>query len=419
MCSFHPNVETRFDPPLLAMIGMDHAHVDVGVRERFQPTTDAIASLYALAARERLGEVVLVATCNRIELYACCPKPVPVLEALIVAWLGPEAGTEFLGESRIRTHRAAVHHLMRVSSGLDSQVIGDIHILGQIKRCFQAAERAGSVGPMLQRVFSRVFRAGKRVRSETKLMAGRASFGARAAAAAQRWASDLTDRPCVVVGCGKTGANTVRALVARRASRIFVTNRTAERAEALAAELPGVVAFPYAALAGHVAAADIIITATGAPRPVVHVGNVQAAERERLFIDLSLPRNIEPGIAVLPRVTLLDLDAPGFRITEERRDEEAAIASATEVVDAETAVLVEWLETAPVREALRPLERALDEICRKEIGFAAGHEIADRTAHRIVAKFMARPMVALRDTEQGSDAARAMAEVVGQLFRRL
>lgn len=397
---------------------MDHAHVDVDVRERFQPTPDAVAAFHALVARDRTIEAVLVATCNRIELYAAGVTDSVVLEALVAAWLGPNAAAEFLAVSRVRMHREAVHHLMRVSSGLDSQIIGDIHILGQIKRCFQAADRAGSVGPTLQRVFSRVFRAGKRVRSETRLMAGRASFGVRAASAAQRWADDLAERPCVVVGCGKTGSNAVRGLVDRGAKRVFVTNRTSARAVALAAELPGVVAFPIEALAGHIAAADIVITATGAPRPIVHVGNVEMCTRPRLFIDLSLPRNIEPGLGRLENITLLDLDAPGFRVAEDRRDEAEAIRAAIDVVEDETSVLVEWLETAPVREALRPLERALGEICRKEIGFAAGDEIADRTAQRIVSKFMARPMVALRGVDPNSDAARAMVEMVGQLFRR-
>ncbi len=411
-------MEARGDPPTLVTIGLDHARADVGVRERFQPSLEVVAAFYDSARVEQLDEIVLVATCNRIEIHAGGGEAtLPALRRLLRTWLGMEDAAAFLATSRTRVHREAVDHLMRVAAGLDSQIIGDIHILGQIKRCFQTAERAGHVGPVLHRVFNRVFRAGKRVRSETGLMAGRASYGTRAADVAYRWAGVLAERPCVVVGCGKTGSNAARALVEHGARRVFVTNRTAARAEAVAAELHGVEAFPFEALAGYVAAADIVITATAAPRPLLHVGNVEACGRERLFVDLSLPRNVDPVLASLPDLTILDLDAPGFRMPDECRDEANAIVRAETVVAEESAVLMEWLDSAPVREALRPLEQTLGEICRREIGFAAGSEVAERTSARIVAKFMARPMVALRDGDSGV-AAQSMLDAVSHLFRR-
>lgn len=407
--------------PWMVSLGLRHRHSEVALRERFQPTDASIARLYDAVRVSSVQELTLVATCNRIELYAAGPAVLPSsVEDLVREWLEPEEADLFIGSARPLANEDALGHLMRVACGLDSQVVGDIHILGQLKRSFQGAKSAGAVGPILHRSFSQAFRAGKRVRAETRLMDGHTSFGARAAFVARRWARDLAGLRCLVVGCGKTGGAAARSLVQLGATDVWVTNRNAARAEALAAELVQITAVPIADLDRLAANADVVVTATAARTPIVTAEAVRRGDSEvgraRLFVDVSMPRNIDPEIASILGATLIDLDSPSFRDAQQQLDKSDEVQAAERVVWDEMETLLKWIAAAPVREALRPVQHALAEICRREVGFAVSDEQADRLANRIVSKFMARPMVALCEAGPASPTQVAKATALAELF---
>lgn len=410
---------------MLFALGFDHKRADLALRERFQPTAEGVARIYQCHADAQVAELVLVSTCNRIELYVARGSNTDsrdaraAVEALVRAWVPNAAeANAFLEASGAMEGEEAIRHLMRVACGLDSQILGDVHILGQLKKSFKIASAAGGVGSTLDRVFSRVFRAGKRVRTETALMSGRISFGSRAAQIAARWAKTaggLAEKRCVVVGCGKTGGAAARSLLELGARSVAVTNRTHDRAVALASELPALSVFAYEDLDRAIDGAEIVIAATASPTPVISASTLrERAPTPRLFIDVSLPRNIDPCVAELPGVTLIDLDTLDHDSDEHAKSRQAAIGHAEAIIDEETRALMDWFSAAPVRESLQPLFRSLQEICLREVAFAAGEEVAERTAQRIVAKFMARPMSLLcASGEVGAD---ALAEKIGRLF---
>ena len=207
---------------------------------------------------------------------------------------------------------AAVVHLFEVAAGLDSQMVGETEILGQVKDAYAAAQAAGTVGPVLNRVFQKAFHAAKIVRRETAIGEGQVSVATVAVALAERIFGRLHDSRVLVVGAGDIAEKTAKALRSREAGTVVFVNRTAAHAEELAREFAGS-ALPFARLAEGLAESDIVVSSTAAPEPVLTVPMVYAAMHKRasrplFLIDLALPRDIEPGAAELPNVFVYNLD---------------------------------------------------------------------------------------------------------------
>lgn len=394
---------------MLISLAVDYRRADVAVRERFHLSDERLAEFRALP---RLGgpvlELVPVSTCNRTELYAWTPGDDPAVASGALEWLARKwAPTRtnrltLLHSGHRRFGRPVAEHLVRIAAGLESQVLGDAQILGQLRTAYRAAADVHAAGTVLHRLFETALRAGKRVSSETTLGTGRHTVGAEAASVAALRYGGLTHARCVVVGCGKTGERIARQLLKLGAKDIVVVNRTPGRARALAAAL-NVRAAPYAALHLELALADVGIVATAATSPIVlaetlSIGRANCArDREPLLlVDIALPRNIAPSVGELPGVTLVDLDTlhPPVARAEEARA--AAVPKAESICATELASFHDWLAAASAREAIRPLREALAEVCRREVAFAAGPLVADHAADRIVAKLLARPMSALR-----------------------
>lgn len=393
---------------MLISLALDYRRADVATRERFHLSAERTSFLYGAPRDHGVRELLMLSTCNRIELYGWAEalseeSVVTALGDLARRWMGPDPKVDALLAAA--THRIgidAAHHLLRVSAGLESQVLGDAQIMGQVKRAYQEASEAGAVGPALHRLLGLALHTAKRVKHETGLLSGRHSIGAEAAGLAGRRLGNLGAMRAVIVGCGKTGQRAARQLAKLGAADIVCINRTPERAHALAAELWGRAA-PWDALHRELAQADLAIVATGAPTPPVRRASLELNRRvagndlrSLLLIDLSMPRNIEPEVVGLPAITLVDLDtiqSPVHAAEAARRD---AVPEAERIVESELAGWREWVAEAPARAAIRPLAEALAEVCRREVAWVAGEDAADRAADRIVAKLMARPMAALR-----------------------
>lgn len=407
----------------LLSLGLDFRQADLSLRERFHRGDEETTLAYERLAGSGLDELVLVDTCNRVEAYAVARNVTGAEAARRLAYVcgGYDAASDLLEAGALRLDADAVRHALRVASGLESQVLGDIHILGQLRRSYRRAIGAEAVGPVLHRLFDLALQTGKQVKRETELMAGHASVGREAVRLASDQLGDLSSLECVVIGCGKTGSHAARALVDAGVRSLVVLNRTEVRAQRLAAEV-GASTASLDELHARVAGAQLAIVATGASQPILRSAGLERARRiagasgPLLIVDVSMPRNVERGVAELPGTQLVDLDAlnPGAAKVEKARlasveQAEAVIASGLEEFDAWKAGRADQAATAPMRECL-------EEICRRELGYIADEEVVQKITTRIVAKFMAAPMTSLRDAGQAGHETAALHEALQRLF---
>jgi glutamyl-tRNA reductase len=301
-------------PINLLVLGLSHRTAPVAVREKLSVQPENLDDLLRqMAALPGVREVALLSTCNRVEIYAAVGDREQALRAL-TAELAARAA---LSESELGPHiytRAdtqAVHHLFRVASSLDSLVVGEPQILGQVKTTHETALRVGTAGPVLETCFSRAFRVARRVRRETAIARNPVSVSSVAIELVRQVFGALEGRPLLIVGAGKMADLAARALQGQGAV-LTVTNRTAARAAELATRMGGVT-HPFEDLAGALVETDIVLASTGARHPVLTralVAKVQKARRGRpLFIlDIAVPRDVEPACADLTGIYLADID---------------------------------------------------------------------------------------------------------------
>jgi glutamyl-tRNA reductase len=395
---------------MLISVGLDHRHAHLETRERFHLDDDAVAAIRKVLTGRGAQETVLVRTCNRVEIYSFWPErdnaaaPLNAADEVCRAWAGHgDHDPDLLRSSaRIRIGDDAVRHLFRVASGLESQILGDIHILGQVRRALRDAVSGQSVGPHLQRLFETALRVGKQVQRETMFRATRSSVGSEAARWADVRSGGVAGRHCVVIGCGKSGTQAARTLRDLGAEKISVVNRTRARAERLAAEIGRTEVADLESLTDVLSSAHVVIVATSSHRPVLTIEDVLAARTRSghiiplLVVDVSVPRNVETGVGQLSHVELLDLDA----LRPESSDlETEAVRDAQRLVEDAVEEFQRWLALRPAGRVLRPFHEVLTEICRRELSYVGGDlgSAAERTASRIVARIMAHPMTTLRE----------------------
>jgi len=263
---------------MLVSLGLDHRRADLAVRERFHLDDTDVTRICGKLTAGGAAETVVVRTCNRLEVYGWWPAsdasagPGDPIREIGRAWAGDDdRAARLLAENaRVRTADTAVRHLFRVSSGLESQIVGDIHILGQVRRSLRDAVEVGSIGSHLHRLFETALRVGKQVQRSTHLMSSRRSVGSEAARRAADRVGSLAGRTCIVVGCGKSGTQAARTLQALGATDLVVLNRSRARAEKLARELGSARAGSLDRLPHELGRAGVVIVATGAPEPIVH-----------------------------------------------------------------------------------------------------------------------------------------------------
>lgn len=299
--------------PLLFHLGASHQNAPLALREKLALPPARAEELRARLAGAGLPELALLNTCNRVEFYgvAAAPADVAALEAAFVAVTGL-AAEEF---AAVRAHDAgpaAIRHLIAVAAGLESQLLGENEIFGQVKDAYAAAQADGRVGPVLNRVFQKAFQAAKHVRTHTALNEGQVSVANVAVELALTIFGDLGSSRVLLLGAGDIGEKTAKAFQSRGAGALTVSSRTPERALALAAALDAT-ALPFENFARHLGDFDVVVGSTAAPDIVVRLADVAAARVKRraqpiLFLDLALPRDIDPAVADLENVYLYNLD---------------------------------------------------------------------------------------------------------------
>jgi glutamyl-tRNA reductase len=336
--------------PVLFQLGASHHTAPLAVREKLAIDADRAAALAAkLRALPGVREFTLLNTCNRVEIYGVTQQPdtLASLRQAVAETTGCAPG-ELDAVLRLRQNHEAIAHLFSVASGLDSQVVGETEILGQVKAAYDAALARQWTGPVLNRVFQKTFQAAKHIRTNTAIGAGQISIATVAVDLAGRIFGDLGTSRVLVVGAGDIGLKTAQAFQSRGATSITVASRTLSNAEATAAQTGGWAA-SLAELPELVAAADIVASSTAAPGFVLTEELVAAAMKRRaarplFLIDLALPRDIDPEVAHHANVYLYNLDDLAAIAEQNLAHREAEVAKCRAIVADRTAAL--WPQVA-------------------------------------------------------------------------
>lgn len=339
----------------LTLLGLSHKTAPVAIREKLAfPADSQTEALAVLTSCDAVSEAVIVSTCNRTELYAVTSAAAEGAEEVLDFICGYKGvDREAIAPYLYASHgEAAVRHLFRVVSSLDSMVVGEAQILGQVKEAYELSFENGASGRVFNRLFRQSFEVGKRVRTETAIGENAVSISYAAVELAKKVFDSLAGRTVLILGAGKMSELTARHLVSCGAARILVANRTQSRAEELAEHFGGV-AVPYDALYEHIAKADIVISSTAATEFVITKDRLEPAMRMRrgaplFLIDIAVPRDIDPAVNDLDDAYLYDIDALNH-VVESNLEERAREAARAEVIIAEEiGTFQRWLESMEV-----------------------------------------------------------------------
>ena len=394
---------------VVTCVGLNHRTAPVEEREKvaFSPEElpEALAGL-----RQELSNAVVVSTCNRTELYSTTDGGDPQLERLLGALAATKGVQLHPRLTYFLTHGEAVRHLFRVACGIDSMVLGESQILGQVRDAMSAATQAETLNGVLSRLFHCALRVGKRARSQTNIGRYAVSVGSAAVSLAKRTAGTLDGRTVLVISAGSTGKLAAHSLADSGAARVLVTNRTPERAAALARGIGGQTV-PFSQLARALAQSDIVISGTGAGEFVLGPEAVAPAVAGRngdelLLFDIAVPRDIDPAVRELPGVRLFDIDDIETVSRASLRGRRREVLRVEAHVEDEVEGFMSWwrsLDVVPVIAALR--ERA-DEHRRRELARALRRlpdlseeqrERIDAMTRAIVKKMLDRPIARLKN----------------------
>jgi glutamyl-tRNA reductase len=416
--------------PVLFTVGLSHRTAPVELRESVDfskgGTTEALA---ALATRGVAREMVVLSTCNRAEIYAVAGPEAPDAVGRFFAEYHQLPLARLSDHLYVRRGADAARHLFRVSAGLDSLVVGEPQILGQVKAAYATASDHGYTAAVINRLFHSAFGVGKRVRSETGLAEGAVSVSYAAISLARKIFGDLTGLNVVILGAGGMAKLTGLHLKAQDVRQITITSRTLTTAQVLARQLEAR-AVPWPDMTAALGAADIVVSATGAVDPVLTRSNVQEVMRHRrqrplFIIDIAVPRDVEASVGDLDQVFLYNIDDLQGIVKENLVRRSTELERAEAIVDEEVARFTSWLQSRdiiPTVIALRQRFEAIRqaELARLEPKLAAlepeARERLDEITHLIIEKLLLTPTEQLKSVRDDGMAA-AYSDALNRLFR--
>jgi glutamyl-tRNA reductase len=355
----------------LLAIGASHKTAPLELREKLAlPEGRAAGVLGELTATDSIHEAVAISTCNRTELYLLTTDTVAA-ESAALAVLAREAGTrptELLGALYSLHGTDAVRHLFSVAAGLDSMIVGEAEVQGQVKRSYELALVEGVTGPITNRLFRDALGTGKRVRTETAVGRSQVSVSSVAVKLAADMLGDLSTRRVLIVGAGENGELTARALRERGVHTVFVANRHRDRAIGLAQRFGGT-AVRFDELPAELEQADIVVSSTGSPHQIVGRQEMEVVARARagrplVLIDIAVPRDIDPAVRDLPGIALYDMDDLQREVARNLGGREAEATRARTVVDAEVERYDAWLASLDVVPTISALHGRGEEVVR-------------------------------------------------------
>ncbi|MBI4700449.1 MAG: glutamyl-tRNA reductase [Deltaproteobacteria bacterium] len=415
----------------MVVVGLSHRSAPIEIRERLALPSEAVQeTLRRLAARPSVGEALLLSTCNRVEIYAAPRAPeadLALLERSVVDLLADVGGQEIRAYLRRAAGREAARHLFRVAASLDSLVVGEPQILGQVKEARRQAERAGTLGPELGAAVRRAVGVAKRVRSETAIGAGQVSVPTVAVDLARQIFGELAGRCALLVGAGKMAETAAKQLRAAGAL-LLVVNRSPERAAQLAQAVGGEQR-DFSELDRCLTRADVVVSSTASPAPIITKQRLRAVSKARrgrslFLVDIAVPRDVEPAVNELDNVYLYDIDDLSVAVAGAQRGREAEAERAEEIVQVEVEAYVRRraeLGMKPVIVSLRErtrqvLHAELERSMRGKLQHLAG---ADREAlatmiEAALNKLLHAPSTRLKelaDKPEGTEYALALCEL--------
>jgi glutamyl-tRNA reductase len=411
----------------LILLGVSHKTAPVALRERLALPGQQLADfLGALVATPAVDEAVAISTCNRTEVYLVASDGVSGESAALGA-LAERAGirpTELADVIYSPRNCDAARQLFRVTAGLESMIVGESEVQGQVKRAYEAALAAGTTGSLTNRVFGAALAAGKRVRAETGIGLGAASVSSVAVDVATEVLGDLSGRPVVIIGAGETSELTAQALAAKGVTTIFVANRHAARARSLAERFGGTV-LPLDRLPEQLEYADVLLCATSSPHPIVEREELELVMRARggrplLVLDIAVPRDVEPTCGELDGVRLVDMDGLQRVAATNLRGREGEVARGEEIVEEEIGRFASWmgsLDVLPTVSALRAHgERIVEGVLAENAArweSASPRDVAraEAIARAVMSRLLHEPTLQLK--EHGSH---ARLELARELF---
>ena len=356
----------------LLALGVSHKTAPLDLRERLSLTEGrAVSALRELTEAAGIHEAAAISTCNRTELYLIVSDPVEA-ESTALGVLTRQAEirpTELLGHLYSLRATEAARHLLKVTAGLDSMILGEAEIQGQIKRAYELALVEGSTGPILNRLFRAALTAGGRAREETGISEKGVSIPSVAVELARRALGDLSDRRVLMVGAGETAELVARALVARGVNTVFVANRHYDRAIGLAQRFEGT-AVRFEDLPEQLLEADIVVSATNSPHHIVERDGLEQVMRARqgrplLAIDIAVPRDIEPECREIAGVSVHDIDDVQQIVERNTSGREAEARRAERIIEAELDRYERWVSSLQVVPTIAALRERGDEVVRR------------------------------------------------------
>ncbi|SRR6266545_567571 len=414
------------DPPLL-LVGTDFRCSPIEIRERVAfHGEETEHALVHLLARPGIGEAYLLSTCNRTEVYI---QPRDEDEAyrstLDLIFLNRAPDLEKPGRLYVKRNGEAARHLLGVASGLESMVLGEPEILGQIKQSAATAETVGATGPVLRRLLRSAFSAGGRARQETAISAGAVSLGYAVVELARNIFSGLDECRVLLIGAGEIARSVARPLVERGARELVVSNRSAERAALFKQEFPQAEIIPFEQRLDAVRSADVVVVSTAAGEPVLTRKQLKEAMKGRpprplLVVDLGVPRNVEPSAAKIGNLFLHAIDALEHLIQRNLKKRKEEIPRVEEIVEEELSHFRHWFRGLEAEPVVASLQKQAERIRQDEVAAvlarfpAETHADLERLTRSLVRKILHHPSSRLRSRNGAHDLSHL--EFVRELF---
>ncbi|MCG6970482.1 MAG: glutamyl-tRNA reductase [Gammaproteobacteria bacterium] len=407
--------------------GINHKTAPVDIREKvaFQPA-QVIDALRDLTSRPHVKEAAIVSTCNRTELYCGLDRQ---NHEIITQWLSRYHNLsvdDLMPYIYAHPDQLAVRHALRVASGLDSLVLGEPQILGQMKDAYSTASSAGTLGNLLDRLFQHTFSVAKQVRTDTAIGASPVSVAFAAVSLARQIFTSFEDQTALLIGAGETIELTARHLHEIGIGRMIIANRTLERARSLAEEF-NAYAISLPEIPSHLAEADIVISSTASPLPILGKGSVESALKIRkhrpiLMVDIAVPRDIESEVGNLSDVYLYTVDDLQEIIQEGLRSRQEAAEQAEEIIDTQVSHFMNWIRSLGAVDTIRAVRENAEvkrdvelELALKQIAAGKDPEIVlKQFAHRLTNKLLHVPSTQLK--QAGYDGRAELLKAARDLF---
>ncbi len=403
--------------PEIILIGVDHHSAPLEVREKVAyNAVEAVDLLHQLVATPEIAEACLLSTCNRTELYLraaldAAPDPRAYRTGFALGFLRRAPEIEDEGRFYVKRNREAARHLFQVASGLESMVLGEPEILGQVKQAANLAEQAGTLGKVLQRLLRTAIAASGRARQETAIAAGSVSFGYAVVDLARNIFQRLETCTVLLIGAGETSRLVARNLLERGVSKLLLTNRSPDRAAEFCQLFPTVRVIPFAERQQALGESDVIVASTAASEPVLDrtmLANAMAGRRARplLVVDLGVPRNIDPRVGELANLFLQDIDSLEDLIARNLKRRREEIPCVQEILDHELELFAAWCRTLAAAPLVAELQRQAEQIRQQALlearhRFPAEtHEDLEQLTRALVRKLLHHPSLHLRQGEQ-------------------